>query len=1108
MQSPPLFLVLLRSALSAAVLAGCGERPAARLPVAEPAEFERDILASERAALAAQAEVEAALLCGVAAGDAGLAATALAPGFAARFPAPEDGERVPDARLSIRVYSANAAAETLDARAFVERLLAHAAGWRVARRGFELDRFKLATRPEAARRAAGRAELYLAGELADGSRADLRASCAVELVHSDRWRLAALELLEATRIEAPAPPFFDASAATGFDDRVSAENRAMIQAFIDAHFTLALGGLAAVDWNRDGFWDVIATRKDQLSTLFLNDGRGGFVPAALPFRSPVECPAFLLYVDLDGDGLEELVGSGVLRHAGEKAYLGLWTRSPGPGSPGGRGGPRDPGAWRLAADALEITLPRGLRRISVTTIVPCDVDGDGRLDLFAAVYGNEHSRGERFNTVEAHDGGDNYLFLAEGGLRFREVSEERGIHGTQFTYVATAFDFDADGDVDLWEGNDFGPNRLWLNDGQGSFTEDVESVFAGDSDYSMGVTLADYDNTGEWSLYVSNMSAEAGGRIGPLPRELDDRMRKRLELIASGNRMFTQDPASSRWRERTDATRANEAEWAWGCVFCDLDGDADKDLFVTNGFTSHSDPSLGDWDTYYWHQVAADGGALMRGERTRDVNADEPFEGSFSGYQRDRFYYNPDGTGERMFDTAWHFGLDSEHDGRAVIPIDVDGDGDLDLALWTLQGLRLFVNDGPPRRFARVRVTATRSDAQALGALVTLEAGGVVQRDFVKLVDGFQTQVPRDLHFGLAGAGRIERLRVAWPSGATEEWTDLPVDARIHVVEGEARASAESLPSWPAASRPPRGLPARIGDYAEIESTEDVGGVAPVVLWPAREPGTATPPPELARRFPEVRWLAAPRAGAPRGTFVFDAGGSLARAFLGPERAPEAESELGVGPLTELEAALAAVLDALRDEPAFPDVLDQTARRALDQGQVRRALGLFERAIEGDPTLARALEGMGRANVALGRLENARRCYERAVEVDPDYALGHYNLGVTLLHLALPAEALEPLRAALDLAPEDPRFWLSLGEAAALARQPELALEAFASAARLAPDAAGAADAHALRGKVLGQLGRYVEAREALERALELEPEHAEARAALRLVERLLGESR
>jgi Flp pilus assembly protein TadD len=1027
-----------------------------------PEVFVREILLSERTALAAQAEIEGGLREALTSEPGGRTPVPFLEEFRARFPAPGEGTRVQDEPLTIERYSRDEHAPLLGVATFLARLRAHVQGWRgLARATFETDRFFL---DRSLLRATGRAEIALAGERADGSRESLRAVCGVELVQENlRWKLGALELFEGTRITSRVPPFVDATRACGLDEGISRENSVLFQSFVDQHVTLAHGGLTALDWNHDGFLDLLATRQAQTSTLFLNDGAGGFVPGELPLRTASECPSSFLWLDLDDDGLEELVGATAIEYEGTHARLPLWTRRE--------------GSWERRPDALVFPVKRGERRIAIQTLVPCDVDADGRIDLFAGVYGDAVSRGTDFNTVEAHDGGDNLLFVNHGDLHFSEESDERGIHGTQYTYVGFAFDFDADGDEDLWEGNDFGPNILWENDGAGRFHERADSDFSGHSAYTMGVSMADYDNEGVWSLYVANMSSEAGQRICAIADGIDEPMRARIEGIASGGELYRQSPDGKSWSHVPDAAGTWEGEWSWGSVFFDVDGDGDEDLYVTNGFTSHSRPELPDWDSHYWRQVVADGGFLMRGQKSVDVNADDPSEGSFSGHQRDRLFYNLDE--ENAFvDAAWVFGLDQDHDGRSVVPLDVDGDGDLDLALWTLQGLRLYLRQGAPASFTCMDLTATSSQHHALGAVVTVEAGGRVQRERVRCVEGFQSQLPLRIHAGLGAAERIDRVSIEWPSGAVEEHRDLPARKLLAIREGE-KPRVSDLPCWPASSVVPSAATCE-AECARLTRTRHAGPV--VVHHPSRDPTSKAPllGERLGSAHASVSFLEAPPADADS-TWIFDDAGRLARAFERPVSDSDVE----------------AFLALLADEPAFPELLAETGRRELREGRLRPALDLFDRALTEAPELAWAWEGKGRAHVALGREDLAEQDYARSVEVDPDYALGWYNLGIARTHLGRPDEALAPLHEAIAIEGERFPMLLALGEAAAMCGEGEIAIDAFARAARADPTAA---EPLVLQAKVLARCERYEEARERLTEALAREPDHEDARRVLAAV--------
>jgi tetratricopeptide (TPR) repeat protein len=1017
----------------------------------------------------------------------------------------------------------------LGREALLDRLFDLVGGWdRHARLAAIADRFVVDA--DAPDQVYARVRLRWAGwrSVADEARIDVRLVVALRATApgsgsetSNGWRVDALQLVEGEVLEGT-PRFRDVAREVGFTWAESARNRELGQAFVDQHRTLALGGLSIVDFDRDGFPDVLAARAGEFSVLFRNDRRGGFIPEPLPPVTADEHPALFLFVDLDGDGREELIPSRPTGYEGDRAFVGLWTRR------------TDGGPWEHLPRAFALPNPVGLRRLAIQTVVPFDLEGDGDLDLFFAVYGSAASRGEHYNTVDASDGADNHLAVNQGQLTFSEESDTRGITGTRYTYVATAFDFDSDGDLDLFEGNDFGPNYLWLNDGKGYFTADESLGFGGVPAYTMGATLADFDNSGRWSLYVSNMSSEQGMRMVPIAPDLGPAMRETVATIARGNMLYTEPAIGSvngpAWIERSVNLGVNEGEWAWGCSFVDVDNDGDKDLYVTNGFTSHRDRTRPDFQTHYWRQVIADGRALERGERAENTLS-RAAPSSFNGYEHDRLFFNLGGTAGRLPDAAFILGTDADHDGRAVAPLDMDGDGDLDLALWTLRGLVLYENLGAPRNWVRVDLRDPALAHPPLGAIATVRAGGVTRRDVVKLVDGFQTQVHHELHFGLGDAAVIDELEVRWPNGDVQIWRGLDTQ-KLHVVtRGAERVESRNVPRWPEATRPeggePRAMTLLAGAVGRFDAPHD--GERPLVLrvarpghlgWPVSDEVDVAPRDVPSSRAPRgVRfarvladgaWTGAPAArrseadlvatpawlkegfgrhfgrmtsgaepfGPDAATAVFDARAELVRMFrYEPTRA-------------ELEPVLALAAD----EPAFPGLLVEHGRMALTEHRYREAAALFQESLaqlERDPP---AWEGLGRAHVLLGRFDLAEQAYAASVRADADYGIGHYNLGVTRAHLGRPREALGPLQEALRIEGKLQRNLLALGEAAAAADELELALGAYTDLVALD---ANDVEAHVARGKILARSSRYDDAAAALERALTLSPQHAEARAAL-----------
>ncbi|MBL6756331.1 MAG: VCBS repeat-containing protein [Planctomycetes bacterium] len=1141
--------------LAVAPLSGCGggsKEPGSSRPV-PPVAHLVDLDRSEPEALRLEQDLLALLLEPLARGDLERASRSLDEGdFAGTIREPGPAE--PAAGIEVR-WLKGSAHFTQDPDEFVSRL--RQLGPRTAspaRVELELDRFEL---EPAGERAIGRVRLRWAGveppanpdepEDADGTssiRSEVRppggplapskpavppaaqrvdvtlyAEIEAQTAPGEDWRLTRFHPCEASdlhplgagvRLQCDDPArYVDRTMEVGLTFGTSAENERLLQDFVDRHRTLTLGGLSVVDFDRDGFDDLIATRSNESTILFRNDGVGGFVPIPLPMERLADRPAFVLFVDLDGDGLEEIVASETSRYRGAQAFAGLWTRTD-----------AEPGTWRHLPDAFALPNPVGLRRLAVQTVAPLDVEGDGDLDLFFAVYGSGESRGPDYNTVEAHDGADNHLLINQGGLRFTEESEARGITGTGYTYVALAFDADHDGDTDLFEGNDFGPNVLWRNEG-GRFVADDAMGLGGVSAYTMGAALADLECDGRWDLYVSNMSSEEGMRMVPVAEGLSETMRGRVDTIARGNALYSEPAEPGPWPDRARGLGVNEAEWAWGCQFVDVNGDGAQELVVTNGFASHRDQGLGDWQTYYWRQVIDDGRRLERGERSEDVNESLRFQGSFNGHERDRLFVRADrGPADRPWvDAGWCLGIDASHDGRAIVPFDPDGDGDLDLALWTLGGLVYYENRGV-QLAVRLKLVPERGPRVPLGARVKISGRtmGEAQRAYarhVSLIEGFQSQVSPDLLLPTAHHWVKPTLEITWPSGQRQELRGIRMVGRWTIQEGSKEYLHEPAQLWPR-----RGD--LIGDapwpanIARTARTPAALGLAPAPLVVRIREGRDVPVTPLVLAEPEVRVVEALlRTGGPedrdldptrevllefaevaaaldeadQATLVYDADGRLLRVFRGPVDSADVEAFCDLG----------------TTEARFPHLLIEHGRLAIDESRFRDALALFQEAVRGRADLAvedaAAFEGIGRSHVLLGRVDLAEKAYRAAVELDPDYAIGHLNLGAALAELGRFGEATDALLEARRVEGDTPRVLGALVEAAGSAGRDGIARESALAWLEQHP---GDVPMMVLLGKVEARAGNLEAAIEWFEAALAAQPSNGEAAEALQAAKALL----
>ena len=422
-----------------------------------------------------------------------------------------------------------------------------------------------------------RAHLDVAGLRRDGRRIEVHATVRAEFIGPESsWRIRRISFDEASWTASELPPFRDLARSSGLDFAFSERTRGLAQDLVDEQRLNTNGGLTALDFNRDGFWDILATQWDHETVLFMNDGASGFRRSRLPLLSdPLVVSKFYAWVDLDNDGDEELVGTKVTRTGRGEAELGLYTW--------------ESGKMRRAGP-LVFANEAGLVLGDFEAITPCDVNDDGLLDLL--VVGYAHAESKLRPPWDPDTGMRNLLFINQGGLGFRDESIARGLRETHFSFVAECRDFDDDGDPDIFVGNDYGNDDYYENTGAGVFRPDTAHPFHGPS-FSMGISISDYDNTGRYAVSVSNMYSHAGQRIIPLAEGLPLGIKQSLLQMVGGNSLFERD--GTRWVDRAKERGVHVAGWAWGNVFFDFDNDTDKDLYAVNGYTTHSDPDLPDF---------------------------------------------------------------------------------------------------------------------------------------------------------------------------------------------------------------------------------------------------------------------------------------------------------------------------------------------------------------------------------------------------------------------------------------------------------------------------------------------------------------------------------
>jgi hypothetical protein len=394
----------------------------------------------------------------------------------------------------------------------------------------------------------------------------------------------------------------------------------------------------------------------------------------------------------------------------------------------------------------DVTKSSGLlgRQGLSTSAVWIDYDRDGFLDLFVCNYvrwSAEHDvfcsldgKNKSYCTPEAYRGDTCWLYHNRGDGTFEDVTATSGIFDSSSKSLGVAMlDYDQDGWPDLLVANDTQPNKLYRNLRNGKFKDvAVEAGLAfsseGKARAGMGVDAADFDNSGRTGIIITNFDNEMIGLYRANAKGYDD--------VAM----------------QTGLGSASKNTLGFGCVFYDADLDGLLDIAVANG---HID------------------------ETVRNIR------GNVGYAQAPQLFQNLGGG--KFRDVANEIGgdFDQPRVGRGLAYGDFDRDGDLDLLLTTNNGgAYLFRNDvSNANRGIRFRLVGTKSNRDAIGAIVRIYVNGQVQTRMVRSGSSYLSQSELPVTFGVGRQDQIEKVVIDWPSGRSEEHAKLQTAKSYQVVE-------------------------------------------------------------------------------------------------------------------------------------------------------------------------------------------------------------------------------------------------------------------------------------------------------------------------------------
>ncbi|MGY6520908.1 MAG: VCBS repeat-containing protein [Mongoliitalea sp.] len=515
-------------------------------------------------------------------------------------------------------------------------------------------------------------------------------------------------------------------------------------------------GVAVGDINNDGLEDIFFTGNMVDNKLYLNKGDFKFqdITQSAGVGGKNSWTTGVTMVDINGDGLLDIYvcysGNGDLDSRRNQLFINQGDLT-----------------FKEEASVYGLDDPS-----NSTQAVFFDFDKDGDLDLFLLNHHIEVINEIEFDKARSvrHPFAGDKLFRNDNGV-FVDISEEAGIKGNAmgFGLGVVASDLNGDGWLDIYVSNDYiEQDYIYINNGDGTFSDQMEDMLQHLSHFSMGLDIADINNDGLMDIFTLDMLPEDNKRqkllYGPENYEQYALMVNRGFYHQNMRNMLQLNQGMGAFSEIGQLAGISNTDWSWAALFFDANNSGFKDLFITNGyFRDYTNRDFLKYKGDYYFKSA------INREKADTLH----LVTSMSSTPIPNYIFENNGN-LQFKNQSKNWGIASPGFSNGAAYADLNNDGYLDLIVNNInEPASIFQNQGgklgTKQNFLQIKLKGNTLNSSGIGALVTLYTGGMIQTQELMPTRGFQSSVSHRLHFGLGNANMIDSIAIRWPEGKVQK---------------------------------------------------------------------------------------------------------------------------------------------------------------------------------------------------------------------------------------------------------------------------------------------------------------------------------------------------